>query len=102
MILFFALCFLGVAIGGATALVIFWPLALVHIRDRHPDLAAQLGPNAFFQPRAWKWLFTGAYRATPDRGLSGLATPARVSLFTILGGLLAAWALWLVSTWMGS
>lgn len=102
MILFLALCFVGVAIGGATALVIFWPLALIHIRDRHPQLAAELGPNAFFQPRAWAWLLRGAYRATPDRNLSGLATPARVSLFVIIGALLAAWLLWLASYWMGS
>lgn len=102
MILFLALCFVALAIGGATALVIFWPLALVHIRDRHPDLAAQLGPNAFFRPSAWLWLLRGDYRATPDRNLSGLATPARISLLTILTGLLLAWLLWLVSYWMGA
>lgn len=102
MILFLALCFVGVAIGGATALVIFWPLALVHIRDRHPQLAGQLGANPFFQPRAWLWLVRGEYRRTPDPGLSGLATPARVSLFVIIGALLAAWVLWLVSYWTGS
>jgi hypothetical protein len=101
MILFLALCFVGVAIGGLTALVIFWPLALVHIRDRHPQLAQELGPGPFFQPKAWKWLLLGRYRATPDRSLSGLATPARVSLFTIIGALLAAWLLWLVSYWLG-
>lgn len=100
MVLFLALCFVALAIAGATALVIFWPLALVHIRDRHPQLGAELGPNAFFRPQAWMWLLRGGYRATPDRSLSGLATPARVSLFTVLGGLLAAWLLWLVSYWM--
>ena len=100
MILFFALCFVGVAIGGATALVIFWPLALIHIRDRHPQLAEQLGPGPFFQPKAWKWLLRGDYRATGDLNLSGLATPARVSLLTIIGALLAAWLLWLVSYWI--
>lgn len=102
MILFLALCFLATAIAGATALVIFWPLALVHIRDRHPDLAAQLGPNAFFQPRAWKWLLFAGYRRTADRNLSGLAAPARMSLLTIIVGLVLAWLLWLVSYWMGA
>lgn len=101
MILFLALCFVGVAVGGLTALVIFWPLALVHIRDRHPEIDAQLGPNAFFQPKAWKWLVRAEYRRIPDRNLSGLATPARISLFTIVGALLAAWMLWLASTWLG-
>ena len=102
MILFLALCFVALAIAGATALVIFWPLALVHIRDRHPELADRLGPNAFFQPKAWKWLLLGSYRGVPDRNLSGLATPARVSLLTIIAGLVAAWLLWLVSYWMGA
>ena len=36
MILFFALLFVAMAIAGACAFVIFWPLALVHVRDRHP------------------------------------------------------------------
>lgn len=102
MILFFALCFVGVAIAGATALLIFWPLALVHIRDRHPAVAERLGPGAFYRPSALGWLLRGDYRATGDRNLSGLATPARISLLTIIGGLGAAWLLWLVSWWMGA
>lgn len=102
MILFLALCFVALAIAGASALVIFWPLALVHIRDRHPELGRRLGPNAFFQPRAWMWLLRGDYRAVADRNLSGLATPARVSLFTIILGLVLAWLLWLVAYWLGA
>jgi hypothetical protein len=101
MLLFLALCAIGVAIAGLTAVVIFWPLTLVHIRDRHPSVAAELGENAFFRPSAWMWLLRGDYRAIPDRGLSGLATPARISLLTILGGLGAAWLLWLADYWMG-
>jgi hypothetical protein len=101
MILFFALCFVGVAIAGATAFAIFWPLALVHVRDRHPDLATRLGPGAFYRPSALLWLLRGDYRAEQDRNLGGLATPARISLLTILGGLFAAWMLWLISVWMG-
>ena len=38
MLLFFALCFVGVAIAGFCAFVIFWPLTLVHVRDRHAAL----------------------------------------------------------------
>ncbi|MGY3264781.1 hypothetical protein [Lysobacter sp. HA35] len=102
MILFLALCFVATAIAGASALVIFWPLALVHIRDRHPELADQLGPNAFFRLSAWKWLLLGRYRGMPDRNLTGLAGPARISLLTIIVGLLLAWLLWLVSYWMGA
>ena len=97
MILFFALLFVATAIAGACAFVIFWPLSLVHIRDRHPRIKAQLGEGAFLKPSALWWLLRGGYRATPDRSLSGLATPARISLAVILFGLAMAAALWLVS-----
>lgn len=43
MTLFFALCFVGVAVAGFSAFVIFWPLTLVHVRDRHPALAQRFG-----------------------------------------------------------
>ena len=43
MILFFSLLFVAVAIAGFCAFVIFWPLSLVHIRDRHPALADRFG-----------------------------------------------------------
>ena len=52
MILFLALCFVATAIAGACAFVIFWPLALVHIRDRHPEITAKLGQGAFLKPQA--------------------------------------------------
>ncbi|WP_374011743.1 hypothetical protein [Pseudoxanthomonas koreensis] len=97
MILFFALCFVGVAIAGFTAFVIFWPLTLVHIRDRHAGTDADFGPGAFLAPAALRWLLTGGYRATGDGSLSGLATPARIALVTIITGLSLAGLLWLVS-----
>ena len=97
MILFFALLFVATAIAGASAFVIFWPLTLIHIRDRHPQLKAQLGEGAFLNPSALRWLLAGGYRATPDTSLSGLATPARISLAVIILGLALAGLLWLVS-----
>ncbi|MFS8063644.1 MAG: hypothetical protein ACMG5Z_03550 [Luteimonas sp.] len=100
MILFFALLFVATAIAGASAFVIFWPLTLIHIRDRHPQLKAQLGEGAFLNPSALRWLIAGGYRATPDTSLSGLATPARISLAVIILGLALAGLLWLVSTVM--
>jgi hypothetical protein len=97
MTLFFALCFVGVAIAGFSAFVIFWPLTLVHIRDRHPALADRFGSGAFLRPDALRWLLGRAYRDTPDRSLSGLATPAWLSLLTLLAGLGMAALLWLLS-----
>ncbi|GHA71835.1 hypothetical protein [Cognatilysobacter bugurensis] len=98
MILFFALLALALAIAGATAFVIFWPLALVHIRDRHPEAGAAIGPFPFLNPKALWWLLRGGYYATGDRNLSGLATPARVSLLTIIAGLVMSGLLWAIAT----
>jgi len=97
MILFFALLFVAFAIAGATAFMIFWPLTLVHVRDRHPALQASLGPVAFASPVALGWLLRRRYRAAADRNLNGLATPAYLSLMAIITGLIAAGILWLVS-----
>jgi hypothetical protein len=94
LVLFFALLFVATAIAGATAFVIFWPLTLVHVRDRHPQIRAQLGDGAFLNPVALRWLLAGGYRATPDPSLSGLATPARIALLVIIGGLSMAGLLW--------
>ncbi|RZA20941.1 MAG: hypothetical protein EOP93_04555 [Lysobacteraceae bacterium] len=97
LILFLALTAFAIAIAGATAFVIFWPLALVHVRDRHPEVTARLGEGAFLKPRALLWLLRGDYRATPDRNLSGLATPARISLLVILSGIAMGGLLWLLA-----
>ncbi len=100
VILFFALLFVATAIAGATAFVIFWPLTLVHVRDRQPGIAARLGQGAFLKPSALGWLLRGGYREVRDPSLSGLATPARISLMVILLGLSLAGLLWLVSVVM--
>jgi hypothetical protein len=97
VILFFALLFVAAAIAGFTAFVIFWPLTLVHIRDRHPEITAQLGAGAFLKPAALAWLLSGRYRESRDNSLSGLATPAKISLLVIFGGLACAGLLWLAS-----
>ncbi len=97
MILFFALLFFAVAIAGFCAFVIFWPLTLVHVRDRHADIALEFGTGAFLKPVALGWLLSGRYRETRDTSLTGLATPARISLLTIFAGLAFAGVLWLFS-----
>ena len=98
MILFFALLFVAMAIAGACAFVIFWPLALVHIRDRHPAIGERLGAGAFLNPAALGWLLRGGYRDANDRNLTGLASPARLSLLTIIIALVLAGLLWALST----
>ncbi len=96
-ILFLALTAFATAIAGATAFVIFWPLALVHIRDRRPEITAILGEGAFLKPRALLWLLRAEYRGNPDRNLTGLTTPARISLLVILSGIAAGGLLWLLA-----
>ena len=97
MILFLALTFVGIAISALCAFAIFWPLALVHLRDRHPALRGELGEAAFANPSAWLWLLRRRYRAASDRNLDGLATPARVSLLIVFASLACAGLLWLLS-----
>lgn len=97
MTLFFALCFVGVAVAGLTALLIFWPLTLVHLRDRHPEALASFGEPAFISPAALRWLLARGYRSHLDSALSGLATPAWLSLLTIFFGLGMAALLGLLS-----
>ncbi len=97
MTLFLALCFVGVAIAGFSAFLIFWPLTLVHVRDRHPAVATGFGDFAFLDGSALRWLVGGGYRALDDRALSGLATPARIAMWVIWAGLGMAGLLWLYS-----
>lgn len=101
VILFLALLAFALAIAGATAFVIFWPLTLVHIRDRHPQIKTQLGAGAFLRPSALLWLLRGGYRETPDPTLSALATPGRISALVILGGLALGGALWVIGKALG-
>jgi hypothetical protein len=97
MLLFLALCSVGVAIAAVSAFIIFWPLSLVHLRDRAPALRERLGEGAFLNPTVLWWLLNGGYREATDPGFSGLATPARVSLMTLIASLVCAALLWLWS-----
>jgi len=97
VVLFLALTFVATAIAAATAFIIFWPLALVHLRDRHPEVRPDVGEFAFLNPKALRWLATGRYLHVRDSGFTGLATPARIALLVIVGALTLAGLLWLVS-----
>jgi len=90
--LFFALCSFGIAIAGLSAFLIFWPLTLIHIRDRYPALALE-----FLSPHSIYWLLARRFVAFNDRSLSGLATPACLALLVMLGGLIASLILGVIS-----
>ena len=96
MLTFLALLGVAVAISGLMAFVFFWPMALVHLRDRHGALHASFGDFAFASPAALAWLLRGRYRSLRDAGLDGLATPAFLALWSTLIALLASGVLLLV------
>lgn len=95
MLTFLALVSLAVAISGAMAFAFFWPMALVHLRDRHAATLGGFGSFAFAAPPALGWLLLGRYRALQDRSLDGLCTPARLALWSVIVGLAACGLLWL-------
>ena len=94
--MFLALICLAVAISGAMAFVFFWPMTLVHLRDRHPAVKQGFGSMAFTSATALGWLLAGKYRALADPLLNGLATPARIALTCTLLALLSSGMLWLI------
>ena len=94
--MFLALISLAVAISGAMAFVFFWPMTLVHLRDRHLAVKEGFGGMAFTSTVALGWLLTGKYRTLTDPSLNGLATPARISLICTLLALMASGLLWLI------
>ena len=87
MALTFSLLGVALAITGLMACAFFWPMTLVHLRDKYPDLHATLEA---FDPASLLWLLAGRYRSLRDPGLNGLALPARMSLIALLFGLLDA------------
>lgn len=94
--MFLALICIAIAISGAMAFVFFWPMALVHLRDRHAPLHASFGDFAFASPAALNWLLRGRYRALRDGGLDGLATPAFLALWSTIAALVLSGVLFLI------
>ena len=101
MLTFLALLGVAVAISGLMAFVFFWPMALVHLRDRHRAQLQSFGSFAFADPGALRWLATGRYRALRDPSLNGLCTPAMLSLWSIALSLAASGILMLVADGIG-
>ena len=102
MLTFLALVCIAVAISGALAFLFFWPMALVHLRDRHRERLTAFGAAAFAAPSALQWLLSGRYRGLADPSLNGLCTPARLSLWSVIVALVAAAVLMLVAKGQGA
>jgi hypothetical protein len=102
MLTFLSLVCIAVALSGALAFVFFWPMALVHLRDRHRDRLRAFGDAAFLAPSALQWLLAGRYRGLGDPSLDGLCTPARLSLWSVILALAAAAGLSLVARSTGA
>ena len=101
MLTFLALLGVAVAISAVMAFVFFWPMALVHLRDRHAAQLKSFGSFAFADPGALRWLATGRYRELRDPSLNGLCTPAMLSLWSIAISLAASGLLVLMAEGMG-
>jgi len=102
MLTFLALLAVAVAISGVMAFVFFWPMALVHLRDRHRERLAGFGAFAFADPGALHWLLRGRYRELRDPALDGLCTPAMLALWSVLVSLAAAGVLLLAARGTGA
>ncbi|HEY2344917.1 MAG TPA: hypothetical protein VGH80_03425 [Xanthomonadaceae bacterium] len=86
MALTFSLLGVACAITGLMGFVFFWPMTVVHLRDRHPELHARLGGAGMVAAPTLIWLLAGRYHDAHDPGLDGLGTPARIALaITLLG-----------------
>jgi hypothetical protein len=100
MALTFCLLGVAVAITGLMGFAFFWPMTLVHLRDRYPEVYARVGGAGALALPTMRWLLAGRFRDSRDPALNGLGTPARIALTVLLTGLasaggfgLAAWAL---------
>ncbi len=81
-LMFLLLFTTGLAVTGVAGYLIFGPLSYVQARDR----GIRPGSHAF-APSFLRWIITGAFRATRDRAITGLATPAQLLVWCAMLGL---------------
>lgn len=93
MVMFLALCCVAIAISGFLAFALFWPMTLVHLRDRHPQVLQGFGAMPFASKNGLAWLLMRRYTALSDGSLNGLATPAWLAAWCTIFSLIAAGAL---------
>lgn len=75
----------GLGITGIAGYIIFGPLSFVQARDR----GIRHGAHAF-APGFLHWIVFGGFRATGDRAITGLATPAQILLWCFIIGAVAS------------
>jgi hypothetical protein len=80
-LMFLLLFTTGLGITGIAGYVIFGPLSYVQARDR----GLSIGAHAF-APGFLHWIVFGGFRATRDRAITGLATPAQILLWCFIVG----------------
>ncbi len=75
----------GLGITGIAGYIIFGPLSYVQARDRG------LRPGAHaFAPGFLHWIVFGGFRATGDRAITGLATPAQILCWCFIIGAISS------------
>ncbi|MEO8459685.1 MAG: hypothetical protein ABI451_04075 [Dokdonella sp.] len=79
---------LGMIVAGLTAYIITAILTVVHLRDKHPTVHQRLGGN-IIAPRMLQWFIARRFRAIGDSGLSAIALPGSIGVWTIVAGSLA-------------
>ena len=90
MLITLALLGVATAITGLMGFVFFWPMTLVHLRDRYPAVHARIEGDGVVAVSSLRWLLAGRYRDERDPGLNGLGMPARIALVVLLAGIASA------------
>ena len=85
--LFCLLLSLGLAIAGATAYLMCWPLVSTQVRDHHEALLPEIA-GGLFAPASFAWLLRARYRRVADASLNFLGLPASVGAWCIVLGML--------------
>jgi hypothetical protein len=76
----------GLGITGISGYLIFGPLTY----RQSCDHGLRVGSHAF-APSFLRWILGGGFRATRDRSITGLATPAQILAWcALIGGVLSA------------
>lgn len=83
--MFLLLLTTGIAVTGVSGYLIFGPLSYVQARDR----GIRLGGHCF-TPSFLRWILLGGFRATADRAITGLATPAQILAWSFIVGLVGS------------